>query len=197
MAPPDTEPEQPVRTPPPPRPPPQVPAAAILHQEGVIAVIAIVGLSLGDAGLLDALRPTTGLASSLLLGVAVGAGCVALLWMLRGLPPLAELEAWQRQMVREWTAADAVFVAVFSGVAEEALVRALLQPLIGLLPAAILFAVLHVIPDRRLWLWPVVALALGVVLGVLFEGAGFPAAAAAHVTINAFSLLRLRRSRPA
>jgi membrane protease YdiL (CAAX protease family) len=97
-------------------------------------------------------------------------------------------------MVRGWSATDAVAVAVFSGLAEEALVRALLQPLIGLLPAALLFAALHFMPDRRLWLWPLLALTLGVMLGGLFEFGGYPAAAAAHITINAISLSRLRRA---
>jgi membrane protease YdiL (CAAX protease family) len=97
-------------------------------------------------------------------------------------------------MVTGWSVTDAAAVAVFSGLAEEALVRALLQPIIGLLPAALLFAALHFLPDRRLWLWPVLALILGMVLGKLFEIGGYPAAAAAHVTINAVSLYRLQRS---
>jgi membrane protease YdiL (CAAX protease family) len=95
-------------------------------------------------------------------------------------------------MVKGWTITDALAVAVFSGLAEEALLRAVVQPLIGLLPAAAIFAVLHLIPDRRLWLWPVLALAMGVVLGVVFELAGYPAAAVAHMVINGLSLLRLR-----
>ena len=64
-------------------------------------------------------------------------------------------------MVEGWSAGDALAVAVFSGLAEEALIRALLQPLIGLVPAAAVFAVLHLVPDRRLWMWPVMALLLG------------------------------------
>jgi membrane protease YdiL (CAAX protease family) len=163
----------------------------------VIAVIALIGLSVSERGLWRGLEPRVDLAQSLLLGITVGIACSLLLWMVRWLPPLADLESWQRGMVREWSAGDALAVALFSGVAEEALLRALLQPLIGLVPAALLFAVLHVIPDRRLWLWPVVALALGVALGLLYEGAGYPAAAAAHVSINVFSLLRLRRPRRA
>ncbi len=195
MAPPDAEPGGP-RTPTPNRhPPPRIPATAIIHQEGVIAVIAVVGLWLRDRGVLEAVRPLTGLGSSILIGLAVGAAGFGLLWLLRRLEPLVELESWQREMVGGWTFADAFLVALFSGLAEEALLRALLQPLIGLFPAALLFAVLHVIPDRRLWLWPVVALGLGIVLGLLFETAGYPAAAAAHVAINALSLLRLQRAR--
>jgi membrane protease YdiL (CAAX protease family) len=121
-----------------------------------------------------------------------GGGCSLLLWVLRGLGALARLEHWQSEMVKGWTVTDALAVALFSGLAEEALLRALVQPLIGLLPAAAIFAVLHLIPDRKLWLWPVLALAMGVVLGGVFELAGYPAAAIAHIVINGLSLLRLR-----
>jgi len=96
-------------------------------------------------------------------------------------------------MVRDWTMLDAVAVGVFSGLAEEALIRALLQPWIGLVAAAVLFALLHIVPDRRLWAWPVIALVLGLVFGLVFERWGYPAAALAHLVVNLVSLLRLRR----
>ena len=170
---------------------PAVPPQMILHQEGVIAVIAMVGLWLRDGGLAVGLAARGSLAGSLGVGLLLGGACFAGLFVLRVLPPLRDLETWQRRMVEAWTPADVVAVAVFSGLAEEALVRALLQPLIGLLPAAAIFAVLHVVPDRRLWLWPAIALILGLALGWIFERAGYPAAAAAHVLINGLSLARL------
>jgi membrane protease YdiL (CAAX protease family) len=83
-------------------------------------------------------------------------------------------------------------VSVLSGLAEEALMRAVLQPVIGLIAAAALFAALHVVPDRGLWLWPALALVLGVGFGLLFERYGYPAAAAAHVTLNLIALQQLR-----
>ena len=129
---------------------------------------------------------------SIAAGLAAGAMIVGALWLARTLPPLSRLERWQRAVVADWTATDAVMVAGLSGLAEEALLRALLQPIIGLLPAAALFAVLHLVPDRRLWIWPVFALACGVVLGGVFDRFGYPAAAAAHVAINLVALLRLR-----
>ena len=171
-----------------------IPAVAIIHQEGVIAVIAVVGLSLRSGGLLGGLAPAGSLVVGVLSGVLAGGLCAAGLWALRRAPALADLEEWQQRMVQNWTVADAISVAVFSGLAEEALIRALLQPAIGLLPAALLFAALHIVPDRRLWLWPVLAFALGVGLGVIFEFGGYPAAAAAHIAINAFALLRLQRT---
>ena len=171
-----------------------IPAVAIIHQEGVIGIIALVGLSLRSEGVLGGLASRGSLATGVFTGVVAGVLCAAGLWALRRIPPLAALEGWQQRMVRNWTVTDAAAVAVFSGLAEEALIRALLQPIIGLLPAALLFAVLHVVPDRRLWMWPVLACALGVGLGVIFELGGYPAAAAAHIAINAFALLRLQRT---
>lgn len=172
--------------------PPPVPARLVLNQEGVIAVVAMVGLWLRDGEVLTGLAAKGGLFWSAAGGALLGGTCYAGLWLLRGLPPLADLERWQRRMVDGWTGADVAAVAVFSGVAEEALVRALLQPLLGLVPAAAIFAVLHVVPDRRLWLWPVVALVLGLLLGWLFERGGYPAAAAAHIVLNGAALWRLR-----
>jgi len=167
---------------------------ALVHQEGVLALIALIGLSFGERGFFEALGPTGSLAASLGVGIAAGAACVTVLWLLRAVPPLKRLERWQSEVVAEWTDTDAVSVALVSGIAEEALLRAFLQPVIGLLPAAVLFAVLHMVPDRRLWFWPVFALACGVLLGLLFEFQGYPAAAAAHTVINLVALLRLRRS---
>jgi len=174
--------------------PRSIPPQVLIHQEGVIAVIAFVGLALGADGIRDGLAARGPLATAIFTGTLAGVGSFLTLWLIRSFRPLFELEKWQRHMVREWTITDAAAVAVFSGLAEEALIRGLLQPLIGLLPAAMVFAVLHLVPDRRLWLWPVIALLLGLVLGGVYELGGYPAAAAAHVVINALSLARLRNS---
>ena len=117
----------------------------------------------------------------------------ACLWVVRGARPLRELDRWQRRLVEGWDGADVASVALLSGIAEEALVRALLQPLIGLVPAALVFALLHLIPDRRLWAWPVTALVMGLVFGWLQQSYGYPAAATAHVLLNGVSLTRLWR----
>jgi membrane protease YdiL (CAAX protease family) len=171
-----------------------IPAVALIHQEGFIGVIALVGLSLRAEGVAGGLAPRGSLVVGVFAGLVAGAICAATLWAVRRLPALADLEEWQGRMVRDWSATDAIAVSVFSGLAEEALIRALLQPVIGLLPAAALFAALHIVPERRLWLWPVLAFALGAVLGMIFEFGGYPAAAAAHISINAFALVRLQRA---
>lgn len=176
--------------------PRSIPAVAIIHQEGVIGLIALIGLSLQGDGALAGLAPTSSLITAVFGGVAIGVGSFVILWVLRGLRPAADLESWQRHMVQGWSITDALAVALFSGLAEELLIRALLQPLLGLVPAALLFAALHFIPDRRLWLWPILAFALGLVLGWTFAQWGYPAAAVAHITINILSLRRLRTPMP-
>ena len=173
--------------------PPAVRPIHLLHQEGILGLVAIVGLAVRDNGApLAGLEPAGPLWLSVGVGLAAAAAASLLLLAVRRLPALLRLERFQARLVRGWTISDALAVALLSGLAEEALLRALVQPLLGLFPAAILFALLHLVPDARLWMWPVIALVLGVVLGLLFDGFGYPAAAAGHVLINAFALLRLR-----
>ena len=172
--------------------PPAIRAVALVHQEGVLAVLAVIGLSLGEKGVLPALEAHGSLLGSLAMGILAGLACVGVLWLIRKLPPLERLERWQGAVVAKWSTTDAVVVALISGLAEEAMLRAFLQPIIGLIPAAILFAVLHFVPDRTLWFWPLCALISGLLLGGLFEVGGYPAAAAAHIVINLVALIRLR-----
>ena len=172
---------------------PAVRPVLLLHQEGVIGLVAVIGLGLKDGHPIAGLAPHGPLGWSILIGALVGVASSGALWLTRRLPPLAELQRFQERLVRGWSAVDAAAVALLSGLAEEALLRALLQPVIGLVPAALLFAVLHLVPDRRLWMWPVIALGLGLVLGMVFSRWGYPAAAAAHCAINALALMRLRR----
>lgn len=168
-------------------------ATTVAHQEGVIGVLALLGLSLTEGGAAAALLPSGSWAAAIGIGLACGLPLAGVMWLLRVIPALAELEAWQRRMVASWRVADALAVALLSGLAEEALMRALLQPIVGLVAAAALFAVLHIVPDRRLWPWPVMAFGMGLVFGLLFERWGYPAAAAAHAAVNAVGLIRLQR----
>jgi len=168
-----------------------VPARAVVHQEGVLALLALIGLGLRDGSPLTGLLPRGHLWAGLGVGAVVGV-ILALLGLGARLTAAGRrLEELQGTLVGAWSPMDAVAVALLSGVAEEALVRALLQPFLGLVPAAVLFALLHVVPDRRAWMWPLVALGFGVVLGLLFDRWGYPAAAAAHVIVNLIGLLRL------
>ncbi len=172
--------------------PPAVPPVQLLHQEGILGLVAIVGLAWRDGGPLEGLAPQGSLLGSVAAGLSTAMVASLVLWLVRGVPSLHRLQLFQCRLVRGWSTTDAVSVAVLSGLAEEALLRALLQPVLGLLPAALLFSLLHLVPDRKLWMWPVIAFVLGVVLGGIFQLYGYPAAAAAHILINVIALLRLR-----
>lgn len=171
-------------------PPPILPTS-LLHQEGLLGIIALVGLAIRDRSPLTGLAVRGDLWSGLAVGLAVGLAGAGLLWLCRGLAFFRLLEDWQRELFVHWTATDAIAVAIFSGLAEEALLRALVQPMVGIVPAALGFALLHLLPDRRLWLWPVIAFVMGTAFGLIFKEFGFPAAALAHASVNLIGLLRL------
>lgn len=179
-----------------PESPPTISARLVANQEGVLALVAIVALGFRQGGPLQWLRPKGELGLVIEgLGAGIGLGLLlsGCLWLIRKAPAVERLEQWLVNVVGSWSLADGLAVALISGLAEEALFRALLQPLLGLLPASILFAALHAYPDRRLWFWPLMALAIGCVFGALFERYGYPAAALAHAAVNAVSLIRLSR----
>lgn len=157
-----------------------------------MGVLALVALVVRGSDPVAALMPRGSWAAAAAMGVAGAAGSTCVLLLLLWMPAMRDLERWQGALVRDWSVADAFSVALLSGLAEEALLRAFLQAWIGLLPAAALFAALHLVPDRRLWMWPVVALAMGIVFGLLFARWGYPAAALAHILVNLAALLRLR-----
>jgi hypothetical protein len=94
--------------------------------------------------------------------------------------PLAPRQAW--------------ILALASGVGEEAFFRGALQPVVGLLPASVLFAAAHFVPRRDLVLWSGFSLAAGLALGGLYEATGnLLAPVVAHVVINGVNLNRLVR----
>ena len=171
----------------------QLSPVLVAHQEGVVGALAVGCLALTADGPLGAVSAAGPLGVALAVGVAAGAGMSGLAWLLTACPPVRELERFQSELVGRWSLTESLAVAALSGLAEEALIRAVLQPLIGLVAATAVFAVLHVVPDRRAWPWPVLAFGLGLGFGLLFERWGYPAAAAAHVTVNTIGLLRSRR----
>jgi membrane protease YdiL (CAAX protease family) len=91
-----------------------------------------------------------------------------------------------------------VWISLAAGIGEETLFRAGLQPLLGLLPAALLFTVLHLRvydfrpSDKVSWMQAGGVLAMGVALGLLFEYVGLIAAVAAHSVTDIFGLYALK-----
>lgn len=149
-----------------------------------------------EGGPAAALAPRDGWFEVMAGGAATALAITAPLWLLRNWTPVRRLLRWQAGLVVDWSPADAAAVSVLSGLAEEALLRPALQPLIGLFPTAVVFAVLHTVPDRRLWFWPAAALLIGLVLGLAYEVWGYPAAALGHGLVNFAALHQLRSMPP-
>jgi len=82
-----------------------------------------------------------------------------------------------------------LYLAVLSGVAEEAFFRGALQPHVGLVAASLIFGLAHFAPRRDLLPWAAFSLGAGLLLGGLFEITGnLLAPVAAHALINAVNL---------
>lgn len=108
--------------------------------------------------------------------------------------------AWARriaalidQMFGRLTAPRAAWLGVISAFCEELLFRGALQPMLGLLPASIAFALVHCIGG-----WWLFALVMGVLLGLLYNwDANLWPCVLAHALLNAVNLYRLSHHPPA
>ena len=90
------------------------------------------------------------------------------------------------------TTGQALLLALFSSVAEELLFRGALWPHLGLVGTTCLFALVHVIPRRALWFYPIFAGVAGLLLGVLREGSeSVIPPILTHFVINALNLMWL------
>jgi membrane protease YdiL (CAAX protease family) len=154
-----------------------VPGESILHPEG------------GSA------REAWGLLSALGVGALVGLGAVGVSELLTRYTQLGEgLADLLGESLAGIGRADAVLLALASGIAEEMLFRGALQPSVGIFWASLIFGACHFLPRRELMLWSVYAVAMGFAFGGLFEWTGQLAAPiAAHVVVNGINLPRLAR----
>ena len=67
--------------------------------------------------------------------------------------------------------------------------RGALQPAVGLVPASLIFGLIHIGPERRFWPWTVFAVVVGFILGALYELTGDLAGPIVdHVCINALNM---------
>ena len=90
--------------------------------------------------------------------------------------------------------ADAILLALASGVGEEMFFRGALQPAVGIVWASLIFGACHFLPRRELALWSLYAVVMGFAFGWLFETTGhLVAPIAAHALVNGVNLPRLAR----
>ncbi len=136
-----------------------------------------------------------GVGLDLALGVGAGA-LLLLLWRLAVWRSAAarRLEARLGELLGPIRRDELVALALISALAEEVAFRGALQGAIGYLPAALLFALLHVGPGAEFRLWTLFALAGGLVFGLLaLERGALAAAIVAHLVVNLVQLDRIAR----
>ncbi len=107
-----------------------------------------------------------------------------------------ELHCEFRNLVGDLSHSEILVLAVASSFGEELLFRGALQPWVGLWPQAVLFAALHIGPDKRFLPWTILAFLFGALFGALFNLTGnLGGAIAAHFTINYLNLHFISRVR--
>lgn len=80
---------------------------------------------------------------------------------------------------------DVLVFALLSAIGEELLFRGAIQSSFGIVPASIVFGLLHIGPNRKFLPWPAQAIVMGFALGGLFWLTGnLVAPILAHFTIN-------------
>ena len=135
-----------------------------------------------------------------LAGGAVAGVLLLALWQgLRQLLPAARrLETELGKLVANLTSAEAVALAILSAVGEELFFRSALQGAIGLVPAALVFALLHGGPGRSYRAWGLFALVAGLLFGLLvsWRDGAVGSAILAHALVNGVNLVRLSRPSP-
>jgi len=91
---------------------------------------------------------------------------------------------------------EIALIALLSGSVEETLFRGAIQPVLGLIPASLLFGMAHFVPRKAFLPWSVYAVFAGFLLGSLVELTGnlFPAMLA-HSVINFVLIVMLNRRR--
>lgn len=127
------------------------------------------------------------------LGVAAGAALLGFWWLLKTLVPAgALLEQHFASLLSGLEPGRTVALAALSGFAEELFFRGGVQGQWGLVPASLLFGLLHTGPGAPFRLWTLFATVAGFTLGGLALWRGnLLAAIVAHFVLNAVNLRRL------
>jgi hypothetical protein len=166
------------------------------------AVAAGLSIALGhDPSACDGWLDTRGAAAALVslgLGVCLGATTIAASRvMVRRAAWARALHAALRPAVHGASDAGLLAVAVASAAGEELLFRGLLQPLFGVVVAALVFGALHQIRGPARWGWMAWATVMGLLFGCVFAATGSLAGpVVAHAMINGANLRFLRDNDP-
>jgi membrane protease YdiL (CAAX protease family) len=136
------------------------------------------------------------LASSTMLGLTVALASIAFTRLsVRRFAWARRLHDELRPVARELTAGQILVVAGLSSLGEEVFFRGLLAPTCGIVLAALLFGLAHLVKMRgpTRWVWTGWATAVGLLLGAVFALTGsLVGPLLAHAVINAANLTYLR-----
>lgn len=186
-----------VSVPRPPATPPAPPSSPLVRIAGTFyAVVALFAFgyalfSGGIGSLFGTAAPNIG---GLLGGIGIGVVIVAVTRVgVKMWPAVDDAARTLSLAIGPLSRKDAILLAIFSGVAEELLFRgALWEHLDGIVGTSLLFALVHVVPRRKLWGYPVFALGAGLLFGLLRGGTdSVLPCMLAHVTVNALNLVYL------
>lgn len=131
-----------------------------------------------------------------IVGFVVGLGVV---WLTRVATRhfqwARELHGSFRDLLGPLTGHEIMILALASSIGEELLFRGALLPWMGVWLQALVFALLHVGPERRFLPWTLSALVMGLAFGWLAEWTGsLGAPIAAHFAINYLNLRHIVRT---
>lgn len=105
-----------------------------------------------------------------LMGLGAAAFLIGLfLYSIRNFHWARQLEAELSRILvplRPW---EIGIVSLLSGIAEELFFRGALQPVVGLIPASLLFGLAHFVPRSPFWPWALQAVFAGFLLGSLYQ----------------------------
>lgn len=133
------------------------------------------------------------LISPLLALALIACGAVAM----RFFKPLREAQRWlDQQLFVHLKPQDAVSIGLLTGIAEELCFRGLIQNSWGLLPASLLFGLLHM-PGLQHWAYAVWAGLMSLALGLIYQlSDNLLLVMAVHVCNNCLALWLWPRLRP-
>ncbi len=172
------------------------PFKLIIMVYGATALIAFVLMAIihGFRGALDIIdSPDPG--RDMLIGAFIGIIVIFVSAVLgHKLPSMKKLETLLKDLVSPFNRLELLWMAVFSGFAEEMFFRGFLQPLTGLIIASVVFGIIHWPMKKEFLAWPVFAVIMGFILGTMMIWTeGLYAPITAHFLINAVNLQLLKK----
>lgn len=149
--------------------------------------------------------PWLDLAPPLALGVSAVLGLALAVMLAIGTRLAVPRFAWARRLHADMrplasglTVTQIAIIAGLSSLGEELLFRGLLQPWLGVVPAALLFGLAHQMRGPSRWVWVAWATVAGGAFGAIFAATGsLLGPLLAHALVNALNLAYLRDHDPA